>query len=129
MLCDDCLFEMGVDDYDLYSPSRYGRYVCSKCQEVVPSRVWNNLQDRLIEFITMKEQRIIDEGKYFPITFIKLRKHCKHCKKESENSIINRCYYQINWNREHNRMRKKKQYPDICNKVECPILKERERKR
>ena len=51
MICDDCQFALGLDDYDWYSPTRC-RYECTICGELVPTRNGihhEEIMDKLIE--------------------------------------------------------------------------------
>ena len=52
MICDDCLFQLGIDEYEYHSPASRRRYTCSICDEFVPtSRGYNHdvYMDRIIE--------------------------------------------------------------------------------
>ena len=135
-MCDDCLFELGLEEYDWYSPTR-SRYRCSRCQELVPSPGPNNnfLEDRILEYMDRKMSNIKEGRKFLPITFHMFRKNCKHYKKTD----MHRCYYVLNLREERQKRKRsllkgkkipkkrinkqRKQYvPDICEVKDCPIF-------
>lgn len=113
MICDDCLFQLGIDEYEYHRPSMNRRFRCTVCDEVVPTRRESNFESRLILAITKKEDLIL---KYLPITFITFRNACKHFYEK-------KCYYLLSKN--NHRERKKKFYPEICDKDNCPIIFQR----
>lgn len=52
MICDDCLFERGIDEYEFHRPHRYVHYTCTICGEFISTnRGYNHNKnmDRLIE--------------------------------------------------------------------------------
>ena len=57
MICEDCIFELGLEEYELHQPSRKTRYRCQRCDEIVPARNINGnlIEDKLLQIIEEKE--------------------------------------------------------------------------
>lgn len=111
MICEDCIFEMGLTDYEFHSPARHNSYICKRCDERVPARKGYDIEERIHILISEKEDLSKNN---LPISFIKLRNNCKHYLKEDDFRL---CFHGMT------KKRKKEFYPDICRKEDCPILK------
>lgn len=120
MMCDDCIFELGLEEYDWHRPSMKTRFRCSRCQEIVPMPSVNHvlIEDKLLLLIEEKED-IMKEN--ITISFLRFRNNCKHyTSNKYKNGGL--CYFfEEGW---YKRKRKKAKvyYPDICNKKECPLI-------
>jgi len=122
MICEDCLFQLGIEEYEILH-TRRGSYVCRRCDEIVPAANVNGnlIEDSIMEFIEKKENRIKENSKnlhILPMSFLVFRNNCcKHFEKTRYKGGGN-CHYS---NRK--KTRKTTYYPDICKKEECPFLK------
>ena len=128
MLCEDCLFELGQDDYDISHCGRNTRFRCSRCEEIVPARVWDNSNERLVNWMIKKENKDRVEKKYLPISWLNFRNNCKHFVQEKAkisigrtNRHFNRCFYKLN-RQKYKPKTKKASTPDLCNVHECPVF-------
>lgn len=116
MICEDCIYELGIEEYEYHRPSRKTRYRCSRCDEIVPIPSGGaNIENNIIYAMEHKEKKI---RKHLPISFVILKRNCKHNKKRLY-PCGGTCFYN---QKKHKKYRKKKFYADICDITECPLL-------
>ena len=129
MICEDCIFELGLEEYEYHRPNLRHRYRCRRCDEIVPSPRGNNIEEKLLEAMELKEKEL---KKHLPLSFVKLKRNCIHWDKSLHPGGGN-CYFKqakkIKSSQRYKKLStpkkrhtKKPFYPDICHVTECPLL-------
>jgi hypothetical protein len=127
LICEDCLFELGLTEYeDSYMHNNRRRYICKRCGEIIPAKISDRSDKRLIDFLIKADEIINKEKPYIP-QWLRFQKDCRYFRIEGtivlfeEQFIFNKCYHRIETRRIPYKNRKKL-IPDICLMSKCPLF-------